>query len=298
MAAWFLAVLAAAVFVAGCAGEETPEPRKVAGLAGQIVEVGGRYLYFECVGSGSPTVLLEAGFGGSSRDWRDVQPQIGTATRTCSYDRAGLGGSPPIPGLHDAGDEIDDLEVLLERADIDPPYVLVGHSYGGALARLYAHRHPDQVTGVVLVDAVHPEWRQRLLATAPRAPELAPFRRSIVDGVDLRAGELLDRRVRSLGTTRLVVVAAGRSTPADAPPSLERRISSLWESLQNELALLSSDSVHVIAERSDHVVQSRLTGQPAVVIRAVQAVVDAHRRDAPLPPCVHIFSGPGVRCRR
>ncbi|HEX5800979.1 MAG TPA: hypothetical protein VFY02_12775, partial [Gaiellaceae bacterium] len=68
MAAWILALLAAAVFVSGCAGDDTPEPRRVAGLAGQIVEVGGRYLYFECVGSGSPTVLLEAGFGVSSRD--------------------------------------------------------------------------------------------------------------------------------------------------------------------------------------------------------------------------------------
>jgi pimeloyl-ACP methyl ester carboxylesterase len=89
-----------------------------------MVDVGGRRLYVECVGSGTPTVLLEAGFGGSSRDWTPVLQEIGRTSRTCAYDRAGLGDSDAMPGVHDAGDEIRDLERLLDRGQIEPPYVL------------------------------------------------------------------------------------------------------------------------------------------------------------------------------
>jgi pimeloyl-ACP methyl ester carboxylesterase len=84
--------------------------------SGDRVDVGGRHLYVECVGSGSPTVLLEAGFGGSSRDWTPVLLELGRTSRTCAYDRAGLGYSDAMPGVHDAGDEIRDLERLLDVA--------------------------------------------------------------------------------------------------------------------------------------------------------------------------------------
>jgi pimeloyl-ACP methyl ester carboxylesterase len=295
------ALIVAAVLAVGCGGE-TPKPRSVPGLEGSIVDVGGRYLYFECVGSGSPTVLLEAGFGGSTKVWRDVQPRLGTVTRTCSYDRAGLGGSEQVPGVHDAGDEIDDLERVLERADIDPPYVLVGHSYGGLLARLFAHEHPEDVAGVVLVDSMHADHRGRALLLLPRTPAFAQLRRElgqdVVEGVDIRAGEALDRRVRSLATSRLVVVTAGRRRPPDLPASLRAAERSLWSSLQGELAALSRDSIHVVALRSDHFVQGRFTGQPDVVVRAADAVVDASRRDAELASCVRIFRGLAVRCLR
>ena len=100
-----------------------------------------------CVGSGSPTVVLEAGFGADTFTWRDVQPQLGRTTRTCAYDRAGTGNSVAPPGVRDARDEIADLRQLLARARIDPPYVLVGHSYGGVLARVFAHLHPTETAG-------------------------------------------------------------------------------------------------------------------------------------------------------
>ena len=95
---------------------------------GELVDVGGRRLYVECIGSGSPTVLLEAGLGLTSQSWTTVQLELGHTTRTCAYDRAGLGDSDAMPGVHDAGDEIRDLERLLDRGRIEPPYVLVGHS--------------------------------------------------------------------------------------------------------------------------------------------------------------------------
>ena len=144
-------------------------------------------LYVECVGSGTPTVLLEAGFGRDSQDWTDVLQELGKTTRTCAYDRAGIGVSEPIAGVHDAGDEIRDLERLLDRGRIEPPYVLVGHSYGGLLARLFARAHPDQTGGVVLVDSAgRDDWR-RGFAGWPKtvAPKLRrAWAEPVAGGVD------------------------------------------------------------------------------------------------------------------
>ncbi|MBD0338191.1 MAG: alpha/beta hydrolase [Thermoleophilia bacterium] len=292
------ATLAAALTLTSCGGASAG-PRTVPGLEGSIVDIGGRYLYFECVGEGSPTVLLEAGSFGTTRSWRDVQPRLAAATRTCSYDRAGLGGSAALPGVHDAADELGDLEQLLERADIEPPYILVGHSYGGLLALLFAQAHPDDIVGVVLVDALHPDFRRTALALVPEGAGFGDLRwefaRAVVGSVDLRASEQAARRVRALAT-RLVVLGAGQTQDPDLPPDLDRSLRRLWDAYQERLAALSGDSVHVVALRSDHVVQSRLTGQPEVVVRAVRAVVDAEREAAGLAACARIFRGLPVRC--
>jgi pimeloyl-ACP methyl ester carboxylesterase len=241
--------------------------------------------------------VLEAGFGGSSRNWNRVLPALGGTTRTCAYDRAGLGDSDAMPGVHDAGDEIEDLERLLERAKIGPPYVLVGHSYGGLLIRLFARAHREETAGMVLVDALGLDSTRRQLAVWPKS--VAPTQRRqwakpVVDGVDLRAGEQLDRSIRSLGDVPLVVItAAQHREELHLPARLYRAGERLWSELQAELAALSSDHVHVVALRSDHVVQD---DQPLVVTQAVRAVVGAVRDHAPLPPCSRLFTGPEVRC--
>jgi pimeloyl-ACP methyl ester carboxylesterase len=280
----------------------TPEPKQVVGLAGSIVDVGGHYLYFECVGNGSPTVVLEAGFGGDVKSWRWVQPQLGRTTRTCSYNRAGINGSSEIPGVHDANDEIRDLERLLDRAKIRPPYVLVGHSYGGLLVRLFAGRHPDDVAGIVLLDSAHPDYATRMEAALPPRPALTELRRQlvtpkVVDGVALRKGAALARGVRSLGDTPLVVLTAGEDQPGNPfPPAIVRRLHAVWLQLQDETAALSSEHVHAVALLSDHFIQA-IGGQPDVVVRAVRSVVRARRADVPLPSCARMFRGTHVQCR-
>jgi pimeloyl-ACP methyl ester carboxylesterase len=271
---------------------------------GRLVEIGGgRRLYLRCVGSGSPVVVLEAGFGGTTDNWRDVQPQLGRTTRTCAYDRAGLGNSVALPGVHDAGDELGDLERLLAHARIPAPYVLVGHSYGGLLVRLFAHAHPGETAGVVLVDAVGRDQMRRGLALWPRSQARRArraFAEPVADGVDLRAGESLGRGVRTLGDTPLAVITRGRPEPEALGPSIRPRLARalwrLWIRMQDELAALSSDRVHVVAVRSGHFVQ-RLDGQPEVVVRAVRAVVRAARSRARLASCPRLFRGPAVRCR-
>jgi len=111
-----------------------------------------RSLNVYCLGSGSPTVILESGIGGDAYDWRAVQGKLAKLTQTCAYDRAGLGRSTPGPLPRDTRAEVADLEALLKVANIRPPYLLVGHSMGGFNVRLFASRHPNDVAGLVLVD--------------------------------------------------------------------------------------------------------------------------------------------------
>ncbi len=124
---------------------------------GQRVDVGGYRLHINCVGTGSPTVILLHGNGGTSLDWYGVQPTIATTTRVCAYDRAGIGWSEIGPGSQDARQIVRELHTLLTNAVIAGPYVLVGHSFGGLYTRVYADQYPDEVAGMVLVDASHPD---------------------------------------------------------------------------------------------------------------------------------------------
>jgi hypothetical protein len=119
------------------------------------------------------------------------------------------------------------------------------------------------------------------------------------DGVDLASGEAIASRVTSLDNTPLAVVTAGthRAEWGHAPARLRRALDRQWSTMQDELAALSDDHIHVVALRSDHSVQGP-EGQPRVVIRAVQAVVRAAREHAHLPSCTRLFKSPDVRCRR
>jgi len=318
-----LGVLLATVFLVGCGGhEQNGQPAPVAKTSpqgapvtvdgqGGFVEIGERRsLYVACVGSGSPTVVLEAGLGGDTHSWQEVQPHVGRSTRTCAYDRAGIGSSVRRPGVHDASDDVGDLQRLLAGAHLDPPYVLVGHSYGGLLIRLFAQSHPEETAGLVLVDAKGRDQMRRELAIWPKsqAPALRrSWARPVRDGVDLAAADALASRVTSLGETPLVVITAGthQADSRGMPPQLARALYGLWVTMQSELAALSSDHVHAVAPRSDHWVQirrfyrgnERIDGQPDVVVRAVEGVIRAARDGRHLPPCRRLFDDSAVRCR-
>jgi pimeloyl-ACP methyl ester carboxylesterase len=122
---------------------------------GQLVDVGGYRLHIQCLGQGSPTVLLDAVSGGWSAHWAQLLPEIARTTRVCAWDRAGSGWSDL--GIHDHTPHAyaDEMYRLLGASGIDGPYVLVAASYGGRVARLYTSQHPEQVVGLVFVDAVH-----------------------------------------------------------------------------------------------------------------------------------------------
>ncbi len=139
---------------------------------GRIIDAG-HGLHAYVMGSGAPTVVFESGISASSISWTVLQPQIAEITTTVSYDRAGLGWSNAARDVFDVDRMLADFSALLDKLQLPAPYVLVGHSYGGLLVRLYAERHPERVAGLVLLDPVLAcEWAQpdlnhrRLLQTA------------------------------------------------------------------------------------------------------------------------------------
>jgi len=131
---------------------------------GQLVDIGGYKLHLACLGEGSPTVVLVAGLDDFSIVWSKVQPELAQTGRVCAYDRAGLGWSEGSPDPRTSQNMVRELHSLLVNAGEAGPYILVGHSFGGALVRLYAHDYPDEVAGIVFVDSVPDELFVRVPA--------------------------------------------------------------------------------------------------------------------------------------
>ena len=170
------------------AAEENPKNTKVVDdpaytHAQRLVELEpGRRLNLYCIGKGSPTVIFDSGMGDDISAWALVQPTISTHTRACSYDRAGLGFSDPGRRAGDSANIVDDLHRLLVAASVKPPYILVGHSYGGMNVRLYADQHLDEVAGIVIVDSADEDWLENGWKLEPTQPTFEQFYAKIEQG--------------------------------------------------------------------------------------------------------------------
>ena len=136
----------------------------------------GRRLHFACSGEGSPTVLMESGFGATADAWFKVQPALAQQTRACSYDRAGYGASDPGPAPRDGAAIARDLDQGLRAARITGPFILVGHSAGGLYVQIFAGLRPEEVSGMVLVDPSVAYQDQRFADFGPGAGSIAPLR--------------------------------------------------------------------------------------------------------------------------
>jgi len=137
------------------------QPADIGQPPGRLVDVGQRKLHLHCVGTGSPTVVLEAGASSFALDWSLVQPEVARNRRVCAYDRAGSGWSDPRPDVETPARIVNDLHTLLTTAGEKPPFVMVGASAGGLYVRLYQLEYPAEVAGLVLVD---PSTEDRLFA--------------------------------------------------------------------------------------------------------------------------------------
>lgn len=128
---------------------------------GQLVDLGTHRLHLTCAGQGAPSVIFDAALGGSSLSWSLVQPAVARYTRACVYDRAGFGWSDAGPLPRTAGRIANELHALLQRANVPPPYLLVGHSFGGLVTRLFTIAHRHDVAGLVLIEpAIPEEWAE------------------------------------------------------------------------------------------------------------------------------------------
>ncbi|MEM6838874.1 MAG: alpha/beta hydrolase [Cyanobacteria bacterium P01_C01_bin.120] len=215
---------------------------------GQLIEVNGKRSHLDCSGEGSPTVILEAGINeGGSQTWERVRPAIEPLSRVCAYDQAGIMWSERRDLPRDANHIAKDLHALLAAAGESPPYVMVGHSLGGLMIRVFADHFSDEVAGFVFVDSSHPEQNQRFPA----------------DVLDVMAfpSPLLLRAIAALGILRL-------ESPA-APNSLSPEIG---EAIRSHLPQSMTGIADVIAAEDSVFAQAQHTGpfgdRPTVVLTA------------------------------
>ena len=199
-----------------------------------LVEVDGRQIYLSCVGTGSPTVVLESGLNDAAAPWFAIEHAVAPDTRVCSYDRANTIGSAsdPTPTPRTLQDLVDDLHTVLAVAEVPGPYVLVGHSIGGLIVRLYASTYPEEVAGLVLVDASHEEQVARFEALV--SPELWAAYQAMTgqvlnaEGLDLDASFTQMRQARTtapLHPMPLVVISASAAQdPAQLTPFFPPRV--------------------------------------------------------------------------
>jgi pimeloyl-ACP methyl ester carboxylesterase len=287
----------------------TPAAPPGAGGAVETRRVGvdGLAIYFVGAGTGAPTVILVSGYRNDADIWQtpldpnSTQPTVFDAvaafTRVCAYDRPGtildaahLSRSDPAPMPRTAEAIVAELHGLVHAADIPAPFVLAAHSLGGLFARLYASDYPDDVAGMVLIDA-WPEQMPALLGpkqwaayarlAAPPPPGLEQYRD--LEQVDFAAAsETMRQAVAARPLRPMPLVVLSRNRPVQLPPNVPADFSpaafeTAWRDGQDQLAALEPDARHVIAADSGHYIQLE---QPDLVIAAIRKVVDAVRDPA------------------
>ncbi|HKV76646.1 MAG TPA: alpha/beta hydrolase [Candidatus Sulfotelmatobacter sp.] len=305
----FLLLLAVAGFLYENISEA--RDRRFNPMQGRVLDVGGRKMHIECTGEGSPTVILDSGLGDSSLSWRKVQPQIAKFTRACSYDRAGLGYSDPSSKPRTSNVIAQELHALLQAARVSPPYVIVGHSMGGYNVRVYTSLYRNEIVGMVLVDASHPDqenrfpaelknmegsWHREAQFVAYTMPFGIPRLLGLCENDAVtRAADCNWHSAReqlaeisafsesaaetastgSLSDLPLAVLSHDPDKPSsDLPPDLAKTTNEAWEKMQEELAHLSTRGTQTVAKSSAHYIQ---IDRPDVVMDAVRNVVDQAR---------------------
>jgi pimeloyl-ACP methyl ester carboxylesterase len=227
-----------------------------------------------------PVVVFESHFAGTMEAWRKVWRAISGFTTVVTYDRAGLGGSDPGPLPRTALRVAEDLRRLLHRALLPPPYILVGHSFGGLFAQAFARKYSDLVAGLVLVDTSHEDGERRMwpmISTAIRERALQ-FRRDNPEHVDIGRSLGQIRRLEPLADIPMVVLHAPIRIGSVVGPRPQDKWTREQEAMSQELSLeLASRSKLgrlLIVRRSSHFIQ---IDRPEVVINAVTEVVRAAR---------------------
>lgn len=233
----------------------------------ELIAIGSGRLHVRCSGAGDTTVLLIAGWDHASEDWAPVEPTIAETTRVCAYDRLGTGTSdaPANPQTFDT--QVSDLHELLEKVGEPAPYVVVGHSFGGAEAVTFASSYPDEVAGLMLVDASPTTWPDTVCSVPSYADGCALMR-------DPSQGERLDvfpafesvAAITSLGDLPMTVMTAAHRSPIGLSPEELTRLETVWAEGTERWAELSTASRILTVEDTGHAIQ---VDQPAMVIEEI-----------------------------
>lgn len=277
---------------------------------GKLVDIDSCRLHLQSAGSGTPAVVLETGLGGMSSAWGWIQPEAAKFSRVVSYDRAGLGWSGVDPAPKSAMQVARRLRSLLRHAEVPPPYVLVGHSMGGLFIRVFADRYPDEVAGMVLVDASHPDQRRRssaiethmrsgflLLKAVPLLAQLGYVRitrlfHSWAEGLPPKQAAEAKAFLSSYSHLKATLdeslaweaiceeVRATRHL-MDKPLAVVtagRDVLPGQPELQRELAALSANSIHVTVTGADHVTLITHREHALSVVEAIRHVVEGRSK--------------------
>jgi pimeloyl-ACP methyl ester carboxylesterase len=228
---------------------------------------GGRGIRVVEAGSGQPSVIFDSGAGVGASYWSSVQARVSEQTTTLAYDRAGQGASDPLAGQWTIGQLVEDLEDAVTAVGLPEPYVVVGHSFGGHVIRMFTARHPEVVVGMVLVDARPtridercPAWRDWA-----RAEDADLALDQAVDDANSKVEVLPD-----LGGLPLVVITHGIADMIEPGsglgPEIRDEFERAWQSLQREHVALSRRGRLVIAQSSGHMIADF---EPEIVSAAV-----------------------------
>lgn len=253
------------------------------------VDIGGRQLAARIFGAGRVCVVLEGGLGIESAEWAAVAADVAAHARVLIYDRANRGASDPAPKPRSALDAVRDLRALLAQVAVTAPLVLVGHSFGGVLARLHAWHHAADVAGLVLVDPLHEDQFDVLGPEFPAArPDeptyIAGMRRfwtggwrdplNNTDGFDLVASRAQAHAIKSLGAVPLHLLTAGSYlNEREFPGAAGQRLQTLWLGLHSRLLAQSTRATHRQVLDSGHFMQRDRPDAIAAAIRGVLAAI-------------------------
>jgi pimeloyl-ACP methyl ester carboxylesterase len=256
----FLFIPAAVVWLAGCAS--LPEPDHLATPAGNFSYV--------TAGTGSPAVVFESGLGDGRETWQKVFAEVASFTTVFAYDRGGYGDSEAHSPDRSARQIVEELRALLKAAQVEPPFVLVGHSIGGLYVNLFARAYPDEVAGVVFVDARHEDFSDR--CKAARAFVCAPpaFLMPLVGGGamgEYKFAPASMQQVRAAGAFPPVPIAVLTGT---GKPLEGQAFNRVWLETQAEMSSMSPKGRHDVCDHCGHYVHK---DDPRLVIDAIRDVI-------------------------
>ena len=311
MRAWWVCAATGLFLVAGnvgvlipdCGAAQAKQPGETspadADFAGTVDLGNGRKLFLECHGAGSRAVILESGLRTRGDNWSRadllthggaaVLPEVTKFARVCTYDRPGttlnageVSRSDPAPMPRTALNVVRDLHTLLRAARVPGPYVLVGHSMGGLFVRLYAALYPEEVSGLVLVDALAEQikplfkptdWTTFVGLNSGPLPGFENY--TALETIDFDMSfQQMERELSNGPMEKIPVVILVRGLavdlPATAPPKFGSVIEPAWRRSEEQLALAVPHIKYVIAKNSGHYIQ---LDEPAVVVQAIRDVV-------------------------